>query len=123
MTQTQRTESTDGSSSTILLVEDGGRHQLCRAGRTVGDPNAQPTAGGAWIRPTASEITSFIGTLFDGTTAPGPCAVNCSNDNNPYSLHGGGTNLLFADGSVRFVSSGITGRTFSALVTFAGGEY
>lgn len=51
-----------------------------------------------------------------------PCAVNCSNDNQPFSLHEGGLNLLFCDGSVKFVNQAVTARTFAALVTYCGGE-
>jgi prepilin-type processing-associated H-X9-DG protein len=38
------------------------------------------------------------------------------------SLHAGGANLLFADGSVRFTSEGISARTIGILTTKAGGE-
>lgn len=116
------TEITDGTSSTILLVEVGGRPQLYNAGKAVSDPNTTPTSGGAWIRPSASEIASFTGSSYDGTTIPGPCAVNCTNQNLPYSLHTNGVNLLFCDGSVKFVNSNITVQTFSALITYASGE-
>ncbi|OWK46334.1 DUF1559 domain-containing protein [Fimbriiglobus ruber] len=116
------TEITDGTSATILLVEDAGRPQLYHAGKLAGDPSTTPTGGGAWIRPSASEISSFTGSSYDGTTVPGPCAINCTNDNLPYSLHTGGINLLFCDGSVKFVSNSITVQTFAALITFSGGE-
>jgi prepilin-type N-terminal cleavage/methylation domain-containing protein/prepilin-type processing-associated H-X9-DG protein len=38
------------------------------------------------------------------------------------SLHPGGANALFADGSARFLSSSLDGRVFMALATIAGGE-
>ena len=40
----------------------------------------------------------------------------------PSSQHPGGTQVLFADGSVRFISATIDGQTFEALLTRAGGE-
>jgi prepilin-type N-terminal cleavage/methylation domain-containing protein/prepilin-type processing-associated H-X9-DG protein len=38
------------------------------------------------------------------------------------SLHTGGANAVFADGSVRFMSNSLDGRVFMALATIAGGE-
>lgn len=40
----------------------------------------------------------------------------------PSSQHPGGTQVLFADGSVRFISATIKRETFEALLTRAGGE-
>jgi prepilin-type N-terminal cleavage/methylation domain-containing protein/prepilin-type processing-associated H-X9-DG protein len=39
-----------------------------------------------------------------------------------YSLHPGGANFLFGDGSVHFLSSGIDPVTYQAMCTIAGGE-
>ena len=49
--------------------------------------------------------------------------MNCDNQQGDiYSFHPGGANVLFADGSVRFVKSSINLNTLAALVTKAGGE-
>ena len=61
------------------------------------------------------------GFSFDGTTSPGRCAINCNNQD-VYSFHPGGANILFADGHVQFVSAGIDIREFVKMVTRMGGE-
>jgi prepilin-type processing-associated H-X9-DG protein len=49
--------------------------------------------------------------------------MNCDNQQGDiYSFHTGGANILFADGSVRFVRDSITLNTLAALVTKSGGE-
>jgi prepilin-type processing-associated H-X9-DG protein len=76
--------------------------------------------GGVW----ASHLKGFLidGAGTDGRTSGGPCAMNCSNDNEIYSFHSGGANALMADGSVRSLSESIDIRTLAALTTRAGGE-
>jgi prepilin-type processing-associated H-X9-DG protein len=71
---------------------------------------------------------------------PGSCAINCTNgddigNNYPdsvygtngtgetYAFHAGGANVLFGDGSVRFLSMDIDIATFGVLVTRASGEF
>ena len=43
--------------------------------------------------------------------------MNCTNDSELYSFHNGGSQFLFADGSVHFLSQTIEGRSFIALLT------
>jgi prepilin-type N-terminal cleavage/methylation domain-containing protein/prepilin-type processing-associated H-X9-DG protein len=116
---------TDGTSNTILLGEDAGEPMnyilgVAQAGATTGDwgwadsgypfsiNGADPTTG-AIIKQTASS----------GNPS---CFINCNNDGEIYSFHSGGANVLFADGTVRFLSKSITMTTFAALFTKAGGE-
>jgi prepilin-type N-terminal cleavage/methylation domain-containing protein/prepilin-type processing-associated H-X9-DG protein len=50
------------------------------------------------------------------------CGTDNSHINNATSFHPGGCNVLFCDGSVRFVKSSISLRTWLGLGTIAGGE-
>jgi prepilin-type processing-associated H-X9-DG protein len=76
--------------------------------------------GGPW----ASNANPVLigGASPDGATVPGACAINCTNDRQPYSFHPGGANFLFADGSVHFLKATIDIRVLAALATRAGGE-
>ncbi len=107
----------DGLSQTMTLVEDAGRPELWRVGRkrAVG---IAPDAG--WADPNyeiALDGSDYL------TTGPGqelgPCVMNCTNNNEAYSFHPGGCNLLFADCSVRLVSDTVSNRVFAALTTRA----
>jgi prepilin-type processing-associated H-X9-DG protein len=48
--------------------------------------------------------------------------VNCTSDNELYSFHPGGTNVLFGDGSVHFLKDGDTPTIVIGLITRSGGE-
>jgi prepilin-type processing-associated H-X9-DG protein len=106
---------TDGPSQTLLATECAGRPTLWRAGRPV--PGYAP--GGVWVSGT---LTFGQGSTPDGTSKPGPCAINCTNDREVYSFHPGGANAVFSDGSVHFLNANIDIRVFAGLVTRAGGE-
>jgi prepilin-type processing-associated H-X9-DG protein len=93
--------------------------------------------GGGWCRP-ASELDLLRGSSADGTTFPGPNAINVTNGEvlgtypNPvygvdgtgqiYGFHTGGVNALYVDGSVHFIRQTINIRTLARLVTRDGGE-
>jgi prepilin-type N-terminal cleavage/methylation domain-containing protein/prepilin-type processing-associated H-X9-DG protein len=138
---------TDGTSQTLMVGEIANRPQVWQKGRhirTVGDParkgmnttagapgDEASITGGTWI----SDLKGMVidGSDPDGKSGNdvsvvtsggyyGPCTMNCSNDNELYGLHPGGTNGLFADGSVRFLRESLTIATLAALCTKAGGE-
>jgi prepilin-type N-terminal cleavage/methylation domain-containing protein/prepilin-type processing-associated H-X9-DG protein len=106
----------DGTSNTILLAEDAGRPKFYNAARTVFDPVG--TQGG-WADPNGA--FSIDGANPDGSII-GPCALNCSNNSEVYSFHSGGANVVFADGSVHFLRTGMNLCVLAALTTRAGGE-
>ncbi len=105
--------------------------QLC-TGKIQQDLTARPAAnnrGNSWTK-------GYDGvTLFNTIVPPnsqqypwGSCSNNAalqaifSNFSNANSNHPGGTNFLFADGSVHFLKSSINMRTYWALGTRGNGE-
>ncbi len=115
---------TDGTSSTIMVVEAAARPLVYR-GRTA-NPALVNDQGIGWVDNEGP--FSFDGARADGGAegcgpAGGCTAVmNAKNDNEPYSFHTGGGNVLFADGHVAFVRESIPLATFAALCTRAAGE-
>jgi prepilin-type N-terminal cleavage/methylation domain-containing protein/prepilin-type processing-associated H-X9-DG protein len=138
------TDITDGSSNTILLVEDAARPAWWGSkGLSPGygfTPNLPPytgegpppQGGGAWADPLNYIATNgadpggsgiAAGGGFDGLPpAPYSCAEMCSNDSEIFAFHTGGSNMAFGDGSVRFVRAELTLGQVAALLSRAGEE-
>jgi len=122
------TDITDGTSNTLLLVEDAGRNQYWEMGRFIGTTRPSDLIigeSGAWAVPASHlNVSGFdpskIGTGQD--LQPGPCAVNCTNDQEIYSFHPGVANVLLADGSVRPLKAGTDINIVVALITRNQGE-
>ena len=113
---TRLADITDGASQTLLVTECAGRPEMWRAGRS--DPGIY-APGGVWV---AGTLIIFQGSTPDGVTKPGPCAIGCTNNQEPYSFHPGGANAVFVDGSVHFLKADIDIRIFARIVTRAGEE-
>jgi prepilin-type processing-associated H-X9-DG protein len=105
----------DGTSNTIAVTE---YETLTRPdkGKFWGYGRNSYTLSAAMI-PQASRIP-------DWTT----CSADENNDASSIcerafaSMHSGGANAVFCDGSARFLSNNLDGRVFMALATIAGGE-
>ena len=121
----------DGASNSIMVTEDAGRpvhwtsqgrgpapHDNGCGNYNVG--NNGRVLGAGWAD-TACGIP-IHGFTYDGDRCPGPCAINCTNNNEAYAFHPGGINAVFADGAVRFLSESIEMRTYGALLTYGGQE-
>lgn len=120
----------DGTSNTLMITEDAGRPEFWTSdGR---GPNNNTPGGGnlpvhngrvigaGWADSSNSiPLHSFT---HDGLSVPGPCGINCTNNNEAFAFHPGGINAGFVDGSVQFLSEDMPLRTYAALITRAGGE-
>jgi prepilin-type processing-associated H-X9-DG protein len=117
---------TDGLTSTAFALESSGRSMTACYGKTCNTTSSN--YGGPWS--SSWNVISPTGTGFDGITVggTGPCTMNCSNtggassNSNIYSWHRGGTNILFGDGSVRFVSDSIPWPVLGLMLTSSNGE-
>jgi prepilin-type N-terminal cleavage/methylation domain-containing protein/prepilin-type processing-associated H-X9-DG protein len=141
------TDILDGSSNTIMIVEDAARPAWYGSKGVASQPaiggyspvegaysgrGPAPQGGGAWADPLNYIATNgadpsgsgiAAGGNFDGMPpAPWTCANGCSNDSEIFAFHTGGSNILFGDGSVRFVKNGLTMNQMQALLSRAGGE-
>jgi prepilin-type N-terminal cleavage/methylation domain-containing protein len=122
---------TDGTSHTIFMGEDAGRHQNYITGH-IPYTNPPPTPNywegpNGWMlnaaladQNTAIRVDGWSG---DGKTRGGGCScVNVNNAWQFYSFHPAGVNTLRGDGSVQFMQESIDPGTLAALITRAGGE-
>jgi len=107
----------DGLSNSMVIGEVAGRPEAYVAGRKVA--GSDEVLGGPWA--SYDNGLTVKGYSFDGTASPGRCAINCNNQD-VYSFHPGGANILFADGHVKFLSADIDVRDFVKMVTRTGGE-
>jgi prepilin-type N-terminal cleavage/methylation domain-containing protein len=110
------TDIVDGTSNTLILAEDGGRNQDWRMGQQGGTLGES----GAWANPSGAIVVSGYNPRTQ--SIPGPVAVNGCNSQNVYSFHIGAAGGVFADGSIRFLSSSTSIDVLIALTTRAGHE-
>lgn len=118
------TDISDGTSSTIMVVECAARPVVYR--NRSAQPSLSNDQGISWADsegPFSLDGASADGSR-EGCTPAAGCtyAMNKKNDNEPYSFHSGGGNFLFADGHVQFIRETVSLTTFAALCTRAAGE-
>jgi prepilin-type processing-associated H-X9-DG protein/prepilin-type N-terminal cleavage/methylation domain-containing protein len=115
---------TDGTSSSIMVTECGGRPLVYR--QQTAQPGLANDQGICWADSEGG--FSLDGASADGTQEGCTPALGCTfalnkrNDNEPFSFHPGGANFLFADGHVAFLSESIPLATMAALCTLQAGE-
>jgi prepilin-type N-terminal cleavage/methylation domain-containing protein len=118
------TDITDGTSNTLLVVEDAGRHQVYARNKPV-TPNGPGQAGWTLNAAWADYNTRVIvdGYSSDGLVEKGGCCViNCSNKDEIYAFHTSGANVLRGDGSVVFLKDSTAPGVLAALISYSGGE-
>jgi hypothetical protein len=101
---------TDGLSNTLLISEAAARPQSWRNGvRVMPDPTFMNGAWGHSGNDIAVDGSNAAGsTLSAAADVPSACRINCSNQGEIYSFHAGGAFACFGDGSVRFLSVGMS---------------
>jgi prepilin-type processing-associated H-X9-DG protein len=131
----------DGASNTAAFSE----RTIGEGGPGPGDPrramleipgagdttaaSCQPT-NGSWNTQRGAKwiVGNYGNTLYNHAEPPNPPAFDCLNATQQKgrlaarSLHPGGVNVLFCDGSVRFVGDAIRAALWQAAATRAGGE-
>ena len=128
--QTTHAEIEDGLSNTLMITEDVGR-PVFHTSNGIGPRDNIPgggnlpvsngrVLGAGWANP-ANPIPVH-GFTEDGLSVPGPCPINCTNNNEAFGFHPRTVIGLLCDGSVHSVQEGITLQQYSELVTRAGHE-
>jgi prepilin-type N-terminal cleavage/methylation domain-containing protein/prepilin-type processing-associated H-X9-DG protein len=114
---TRITDIVDGTSNTLLVVEDAGRHNNYIKGINQGGYLLNACWADYNIK---VRVHGYSG---DGRVREGGCCViNCNNNDEIFSFHTGGTNALRADGSVAFLRESIAPGVLAALITKDAGE-
>jgi prepilin-type N-terminal cleavage/methylation domain-containing protein/prepilin-type processing-associated H-X9-DG protein len=119
----------DGTSNTTLYSELAGRDTLWVNGTKnawrAGDTGALWADSDNRITVTGTDPSTKDPTVSKSSaaTSTGTCVMNCDNSQGDiFSFHVSGANVLFADGSVRFIRQSVSINTLAALVTKAGFE-
>ncbi|MFQ3651990.1 MAG: DUF1559 domain-containing protein, partial [Gemmataceae bacterium] len=103
---------TDGLSNTTVIWEDAGRPARYELGRLI-NSNGQ-LIGSGWYD---MQTEFWVHDICNGTQA-----INCNNGDEIYAFHTGGTNVLWGDGHVSFVTQTTQPAVLAAIISRAGGE-
>lgn len=123
--KTKMAEIYDGTSNTIMFMEDAGRPNWYVLGADMGTVLPRPEGfgwsdpdGGAGSMDGADLVTGAI----NGGSGMGKGIITINNDSEPYSFHTGGMNVSRGDASAGFITRDINAAAFAALLTPRGGE-
>lgn len=142
---------TDGTANTMLIAEDAARRENYLTNPAYTDPatnlgisidnsfgtrrfwrwGEQDSGFGVSGDPTMNTSSSSFkiinnNNISPGTDGPSSCnwlAVNnCGTNDEIFSFHTGGANVVFADGHVEFIRDSMSPTTVAGLVSRSGGE-
>jgi prepilin-type N-terminal cleavage/methylation domain-containing protein/prepilin-type processing-associated H-X9-DG protein len=120
-------EVTDGTSNTIFVAEDNGRDERMWANHVYLDPfDGEKRRLWRWAEPdNAMGISKLVNNSKTPLGGPVSCPWNmnnCGPNDEIFSFHPGGANVLIGDGSVRLLPETTAAAVLRALITRAGGE-
>jgi len=116
----------DGLSRTVAVFEAAGRPQVWAFGTMSPDSGLVTSVKGNYVTLCGwADHNQFIieGFQPDATKrykSPGPTLINGSNNGGIYAFHPGGADLLFVDGSTRFIGDSVTADVVAAMLTAQG---
>ncbi len=137
---------TDGTSSTMAIIEDVGKLYEgfapgMRAGYIAYGSSAAPSPSGLRNNyryaepdnangvsgPHNDTVNKLARINNNATPRNGPISCpwsinNCGPNDEPFSFHTGGVQAVFGDGHVQFIRDSISAQTLRALCTATGGE-
>ena len=120
---------TDGTSNTLMILEDAGRPYLYRSSGLVAGSGQSSSATalyvllGGWSEANQASIRAYTPDGLDHSAAAAPtCMINCSNLYSLFSFHPGTANVALVDGSARTLSENISLEVLVALLTISGGD-
>ena len=117
---------TDGSSQTVAVFEAAGRPQVWAFGTKIPDSGLVTSVTGnyvtlcGWADMNQFDVEGFQPDATKRYKSPGPTLINGSNNGGIYAFHPGGADLLFVDGSTRFISDSVTVDVVAAMLTAQG---
>ncbi len=108
----------DGASETLMFVERAASTERWIVGSRT---ETAPSTAKTWAPWAGVGCVWMLSYLEEGEawapTGVGRCNVNCSNHQGIYSFHLGGANVVFVDGSARFLPQNLDGLVLYALVS------
>ncbi len=117
----------DGTSNTIAICEMGGRSDAMPfSPKTSNTLNPSGRRFWAWAEPdNAFNVDQLVNNNATPRGGPTTCpwtVLNCGPNEETFSFHTGGANVVMCDGSVRFLRESLAGASFRALLTVDAGD-